>query len=430
MEMRCALTATSLASTFHSRETCMTDPTGRSFLSYRRTRKDEAALLVQAHHDHGIPTWQDVQNLGSVPTEDEIRRILADTSTASAILFITPEVEDSPIIRNVEVPNVIKRVERQDGFFAVPIAAGGLDYATAAQVTSNHLSAQNLSDWNMHRIASDSVSLSAATIVAEQVLVQRIQAIHALLPRGAPLKVGLFVRRAAPFELGNTLAIDWSGRFRSKETSLDVWQDVLLPALSTIARVIGTHAPGRNIEAFGLPTLPAAAALGCAFISTGGITLSWRQFTPGKSDQYWSLQEARSPAEVTCRTWSKAQDAQDIAVLVSLTDDVEPVFASCQGSLPTFRALVHIRSGTGFPHMIESAGQAHDIARKVEGGIRSARREYGGIGTVHLFMSVPAGLAVLIGQLLNTFGLVQTYEHVSVDGSGCYRPGPLLRPCT
>jgi hypothetical protein len=46
------------------------------------------------------------------------------------------------------------------------------------------------------------------------------------------------------------------------------------------------------------------------------------------------------------------------------------------------------------------------------------RREYGNIGTVHLFMAAPAGRAMLVGQLLNTFGAVQTYEHVTVDGSG------------
>ena len=63
--------------------------------------------------------------------------------------------------------------------------------------------------------------------------------------------------------------------------------------------------------------------------------------------------------------------------------------------------------------------------------MRTARREYGNIGTTHLFMAVPAGLAMLIGQLLNTFGgLVQTYEHVTVDGSGQYRPAALLRPNT
>ena len=44
-----------------------------------------------------LKTWR------RLPTEDELRRVLADQSTASAVLFITPEVEASPIIRNVEV---------------------------------------------------------------------------------------------------------------------------------------------------------------------------------------------------------------------------------------------------------------------------------------------------------------------------------------
>src|SRR5882672_12459957 len=136
----------------------MTDPTGRSFLSYKRSRRDEAALLIQAQHDHGIPTWQDVHDLGSTPTEDELRRVLADPTTASAVLFITPEVENSAVIREVEVPKIVQRAEPHDGFFVVPVAAGGLHFAKAAEVTSNHLSAQNLSDWNMHKVPASAIS--------------------------------------------------------------------------------------------------------------------------------------------------------------------------------------------------------------------------------------------------------------------------------
>src|ERR1700736_4463986 len=145
--MRFESTSKSSAIGFLFLEWPMTDPTGRSFLSYRRTRAAEAALLIQAQHDHGIPTWQDVHNLGSVLTEDEVRRVLANTSIASAILFITPEVDDSPIIRNVEVPRIIQRAETSDGFFVVPLAAGGLNYAKAAELTSNNLTAQNLANW-------------------------------------------------------------------------------------------------------------------------------------------------------------------------------------------------------------------------------------------------------------------------------------------
>jgi hypothetical protein len=36
----------------------------------------------------------------------------------------------------------------------------------------------------------------------------------------------------------------------------------------------------------------------------------------------------------------------------------------------------------------------------------------------------------MVGQLPNTFGEVQTYEHVTIDGTGHYRPAALLKPNT
>src|ERR1700735_5129040 len=82
----------------HSAMRRMTDPAGRCFVSYRRHRAAEARLLVQALHDVGVPTWQDIENLDAEPTEDELGQVLADPSTASALVWITPEVTDSPVI--------------------------------------------------------------------------------------------------------------------------------------------------------------------------------------------------------------------------------------------------------------------------------------------------------------------------------------------
>lgn len=407
----------------------MTDPTGRSFLSYRRVRRDEAAFLIAAQHDHGIPTWQDVEDLGTVPTEDEIRRTLADPSTASAVLFVTPEVEDSAIIREVEVPKIIQRAEANTGFFVVPLAAGGLDYAGAAEVTSNHLSAQSLADWNMFRVAEPRLTASHAADVAHRILTQRIQAIHRFLPSGSPLRVGLFVRRSPPFELGNALTINWSRRFNGKEATADIWCNTLLPALARVADAVRQYAPGRDVEAFGFPTLPAALAFGCAFLCTSGLCASWRQVAPGHPDQVWSLSAPREPAGFAHRMVSKDAKARDIAILVSVADHVEPVFAACQKECPALRAIVHVSHPGPLPYRVATPGQATDIALCVHDALRTSRREYGNIGTIHLFMAVPAGLAVLTGQLLNTFGLIQTYEHVSTDGSGRYKPAALLRPC-
>ncbi|MGE0756641.1 MAG: SAVED domain-containing protein, partial [Pirellulaceae bacterium] len=410
-------------------ESLVTDPTGRSFLSYRRVRSDEAALLIGAQHDHGIPTWQDVEDLGTVPTEDELRRVLSDPSTSSAVLFLTPEVKYSPIIRNVEIPKIVQRTESGTGFFAVPLAAGGLDYSQAAKVASNHVSAQDLADWNMHRIREPKITGQHAAVVANHVLIQRIQAVHKHIPFGDPLRVGFFIRRAPGFETGNSLVLNWSRHFKAKEATQQIWRDTLLPALSRVADAIRQHAPGREVEAFGIPTLPAAVALGCEFLSTSGLRMSWRQVTPGRPDQVWSLSAAREDTGFKYRLVSGDPNARDIAVLVSVADNVEPVFATYRRYAPRFRAIVHVARCGPLPFLIHSAGQATDIALTFQDAIRTARCEYGNVGTVHLFVAVPAGLAVLFGQLLNTFGSVQTYEHVSTDGSGCYRQASLLSPC-
>ena len=57
---------------------------------------------------------------------------------------------------------------------------------------------------------------------------------------------------------------------------------------------------------------------------------------------------------------------------------------------------------------------------------RSARAQYRVRGKVHLFMAVPVGLAMMIGQLLNILRQVQTYEHVPERATGRYVPAALL----
>lgn len=90
----------------------MTTPTGRSFLSYRRACADDAQLLIEAQHDVGIPTWQDIQNLAEEPTEDAIRQVLHDPTTANAILWLTPEVVGANMIQKVEIPAILHRFEQ------------------------------------------------------------------------------------------------------------------------------------------------------------------------------------------------------------------------------------------------------------------------------------------------------------------------------
>ena len=131
----------------------MTDPTGRSFLSYRRACADDAKLLIEAQHDVGIPTWQDTTNLGEEPTQDAIRKVLADPQIANALLWLTPDVDDSPIIQRVEIPPALARFRAGDGFFVTPVLARGLDYKEVDTVL-DHRFAPSLTDWNLRKIPS------------------------------------------------------------------------------------------------------------------------------------------------------------------------------------------------------------------------------------------------------------------------------------
>ncbi|HEX3532154.1 MAG TPA: SAVED domain-containing protein [Thermoanaerobaculia bacterium] len=405
----------------------MTDPTGRSFLSYRRSCLDDADLLVAAQRDHGIPTWRDVDDLPGAPTEEEIRRVLADPQTASAILWLTEDVEDSPMIRRTEGRLILERALRQDGFFVVPVAARGLAYAKAGELLGPPYSAEDLSGWNLCSFPPGPIGPREAAQIAEKILRGRLQALHRL-PADEPIRLALSTRERAPFRPSQiALSLDWSGRFAGREARPGVWEDHLLPALRRVAVEIAAQTHARAVEAEGLATLPAVAALGCAFLLTRGIALSWKQrMAADGTTQLWNLRAAREASGFAGRTTPGNVRAGDLAVLVSVAETVDGAFQRSLPDLPPFRAVCRVTKEGKPPHSILSPGQAADVARTAIENIKEARRGYPEIERIHLFLAVPAGIAMMIGQLLNTLGAVQTYELVGSTTTGHYRPAALL----
>jgi hypothetical protein len=243
----------------------MTDATGRSFISYRRSRAAEAALLIAAQHDHGIPTWQDLKDLEEVRTGDALHEILGDPFTASALLWITPDVKDSDVIRKIEVPNILKRANKPDGFFVVPVCAGGTTYQTASDAVDQQLSADVLSDWNLPKLACDPISAADAAAVAARVLKRRLRAVHAQTALAEPFKITVHARVRPPIQPGTALAIDWCGRFAGREAAPHAWQEHLLPALAEIVRNVQATDGNRPIVVSGLTCLPAVVSLAPRF---------------------------------------------------------------------------------------------------------------------------------------------------------------------
>lgn len=403
----------------------MTNPRGRSFISYRRSASPDVRGLVEAHHDHGIPTWQDVNDLDEGPTEDQLRSIIRDTDTANGVMWLTPDVRDSRMIMEVEAPELLSRAGRGDAFFLVPVANGGLDYTSATTMFAGIDRATNLSTWNLRKVDDAGEAALAAT---RFVLQRRIRAIHAALDPNEPLVVGLYVRGAAPDTTQHSLSMDWSERFDGRVASQPTWDDLLLPALRDVAAAIHRHAPGRRVVAEGLATVPAAIALGTAFPSIHETSIAWRQRTPGRDDQLWSLEVTAIESGFEAETRADAIGGTALAVMVSVTESIGAALAASRASLPKFRATIDVKKTGQPPHDLESPGQAVDVANKTAVAIRRARTQYHGIDEVHIFAAVPFGLAMMIGQLMNTIGPVQTYEHLPVSAAGLYALGCRIVP--
>ena len=406
----------------------MTLPTGRSFISYRRSRSAEAADLVASQKERGIPTWQDIENLRSEPTELEIRNVLASNDIANVLLWITPDSGQSPMITRVEVPCAVERHRRQDGFFILPVAAGGLSYEQVGPLLGDQIGITDLGGWNITRVQSDPAGWEDIRRVANLVLDHRLAAIHNHLPKGAPLRLVISTRVPAGYDPRVSLEIDWTHRFsgvQRRVASPRDWQFRLLTALEDLSDSFQRNVRDREILASGLASLPSAAALGYHFMATRGISLTWEQLFPNQSRQLWSLAATRSSSGYHVVTTPGMTSADNLAVMVSVNANVERAVAASRDATGPFRAYVHVVNPEQ-RKLLSVPGEALDVAHLTTEAAREARDKFGVRGNLHLFMAVPAGLAMMIGQLLNTLGPVQTYEHVQVDATGRYEPAALL----
>jgi len=397
----------------------VTNPFGRYFVSYRRTEALDVGPLVELLHEHGLPTWLDVNDLASEPTAEELRRAIADADTAGAILFMTKSVRDSQAIKVIEAPAILKRHAQGRGFFVTPVMRSDLTYAEVEELYGDGVGLADLSKWNITTI--DAGSHSGRLAVVTRILAERLRRIDKHLRPDDPLALSLHTRVAPRAQLNTSLQLDWSHKFSPRHcTSVD-WHERLMPALNTAADAIYRFGGGRAIVADGLLGIPAAIALGSAFSSTRGIPLQWRQIGSGHAD-LWSLDASDEAADLTIKSQVHDLNGTDMVLVLSVTADIT---SDVRAMLPGISPRVVVAAEVSPTHSL-TAGQAAHIARAVVAAIRTSRAENQVTGTLHIFASAPVGLAVMIGQLLNTFQDVQTYEF-EMGGSPRYTRAALIK---
>ena len=312
----------------------------------------------------------------------------------------------------------------------MPVAAGGLSYEGAAKVLEGEIGIDDLKIWNIRKIKSDPANESEIRDLASRILSRRVREIDHGLAIGEPLNIVINTRADHQTVGSVALKVDWRHRFDGRVASSESWSEHLLPSLVEISDQIGSHASNRSVLASGLLSLPTATALGWAFLDLRRIGISWLQSTTGFPDQIWSLADQRKDSGFETDVRAGITAADDLAVLVSVNADVSKAVVETRSKLPEFRALVHVKpaeqSQDSWNVVLRTPGEVVDVARRVIEGARQAKREYNVRGKVHMFMAVPSGLAMLIGQLLNTLGQVHTYEHIPDGATGHYVPAALL----
>lgn len=406
-----------------------TDVTGCCFLSYRRSQVDDVSRLASQLREHGIPIWQDIENLGSEGTVEAIASALDDPSTAAGVVWLSGDIGDSPIIMQEELPRILRRARSCERFRAHLVLTGGLDFKDVSQLLKD---LQSLDDpaktWNIIKAPGGSDAEQLRALVTRRVLSQRLADLQALLPAEAPLKIRMcaHAHANAARELGSALVLDWSRRFKLRHASDSTWRE-LTQTMACIRAAIREKCPGRKIVVEGHMTIATALLLGRAFPEPSGIPLSWVQLTPGLPSSVWSLSASPEPSGLVAQLLSHDVTAKDLGVLVSIRGSVEPAIKATEG-LPPFRALLRIGpQDSAIPVTLDTPGKAVNAAREIAEQIRRARQLYPVTERTHIFFSGPVGVAMMLGQQLNAVGPVHTYEHDQSSGAvGRYEPAAVL----
>ncbi len=367
--------------------------------------------------------------MNSGRTEEEVRLVLKDEKTASAIVFVTPEVKTSHYVRPLESPLIFERHLRKDGFVAMIVAAGGLDYHDLASVLGETSGEVDLDSWNIEKCLEDPMTENEAAKIAEFALDQRLTVLSKQLSLGESLKLEVSTRGPLGKNSGKALVADFCHRFEQRLANDQAWERHILPGLRSLKRALRKHAHSRRIECSGTLCLPAALALGVELMGPTTLKAVWTQdqHKVGRPTETWGLDTPRESSGFKKDLAPGKIDSDEVALLVTVhphdakkvMDDIRKSFGN---SVP-FRGFVKVYHEAHGPI---TGGEGVDIAHLANDGIQDAFAEWKVRGTVHVFMAVPAGLAFMIGQLLNGCGKIQTYEYIAEESK--YVKAALLYP--
>jgi len=396
------------------------------FLSYNHENSDEVSAFAAHLRARGIRVWRDVDALPAGRlSENEIRGAISGECRGLTV-YLTPESAASDFVMNVELPAALSRQRSDPGFPIVPVFRSmTLDEALAASVAKLGV---DLTTYNGHIIESnvtDTAGLQhhlrlSANNVLREYLTRAFDPKQPEHDRNPRLDFHTWPSRwdNPPPDLD----IDWSRFFPNESLpSHDIWQSFLVPALDDVKSALAEITGPRTLCVRAKARLSAGFALGFAFRQPSGFNVEIEQ-----DGELWSTAASRSQANAL-RVTEAAGDicSGALAVEMSISTDVSPaVNRHAQTRGRDFRARLRFEPHGGPERRSVPDWQcAINMAAQASARIRQARNDYKA-EEIHLFASMPLGLAVLLGHQLNACGAIQCYEFENLSGS--YHPSCLL----
>jgi len=400
-----------------------------AFLSYKREDAEEVKYLQQQLKVRGVRAWRDVTDLvvgGS--TKDEITHAIEEESDAF-VIYITQECFASDFIWNVEVPTALKRWERDHAFNIVPIFQG----ITVAEVQEfcAARSLRSLTDFNGVSLPDSGTGGTkpfnhALRMVAERILKAtlslRLRRVGADRDRKYEPYIYLQTFNFEPPAESLDLDLDWTRLFKSKDDvpTDEEWEEILFPALQDVKNVLSTKTPSRRLHVFVQAILPAAFALGYALPESAYFTL----LLEGRHGT-WST--VGSPSDLSpLRLFSYPRNGDAHIAIVEIAISRATALGATQ-SLSTLGLSFkhHIRfelpdgpDNKGVKDPAQALAMSQQIGQELR---RLCDKE--GVSHIHLFASLPAALAVMVGHQFNALGAITLYHYVPSDAQ-------YIRVCT
>jgi len=406
------------------------DPIDPVFISYRQSDgtpiTEELAWLLRAA---GVPVWRDRDDLPPGDTIERLRQAI-DEGLSGAVLVITPETADSPIVKHVEAPKLLE-LHGSDTAFALGItnglarADGGIDYGAPDRLLG--LESPQLGGVDQH-----SASRTGLLETVRKIAFHRISSCRTRVASAdATLRVSIQTRNSP--QVYDRTESELDIRVRPSDHEKLPSHDGLLDLKDTLGLLPDciTRANARRVVVTGGAHLSVALALGCAVPSSrvGQLDVvsqhgqTWHSGGEAEFTQPSPLQLIRESSNVNLPLGRPAVAAYIDLLAIGSNAAFDRFVDENEAQFVAWKHWSRVGTDSVDP------GDGGAVASEIAASIRKLSADNGN-AVVHLLMRCPFSMAVLVGRLTNTLRLV-AYEwddsDEALDTTGRPQYVPVMR---